>query len=113
MVYKIAPDKDRQYIEEFRLCPVGHHSPGLMRVLNTLRHEKSGHQIILVTRVAFKEWIIGIMPPSRDDTIVYLTDQVFHSREEAEWEVFCQRWEKHTGEKLNSPYKPKTGDTSC
>ena len=113
MVYKIDPDKDRQYIEEFRLCPVGHHSPGLMRVLNTLRHDKSGHQIILVTRVAFKEWIIGIMPPSRDDTIVYLTERVFHSREEAEWEVFCKRWEKHTGEKLNSPYKPKTGDTSC
>ena len=92
---------------------MGHHSPGLIRLLNTLRQDKSGHQIILVTRDAVKEWIIGIMPPSRDDTIVYLTDRVFHSREEAEWEVFCRRWEKHTGEILNSPHKPTTGDATC
>ena len=29
MVYKIDPQTDRRYIEEFRRKPIGAHSPGL------------------------------------------------------------------------------------
>ena len=69
MVYKIQPQADRQYIEEFRQKPIGVHSPGLQRLLNILRHDPSGWQVILVCRRPFAEWVLGRMPPNRADPI--------------------------------------------
>ena len=83
--------------------PVGHHSPGLMRILNSMRYDQSGYQTILVTLKPFSEWVLGVMPPNRADEIVLDHSRIFYNREEAEWFVFCRRWEKHTGEKLNTP----------
>ena len=65
MVYRIEPDKDRQYIEEFRLKPIGAHSPGLQRLLAVMRNDPSGWQVILVCRKPFAEWVLGRMPPKR------------------------------------------------
>ncbi len=31
--------EDKQFIEEFKNNPIGHHSPGLQRVLNLFRGE--------------------------------------------------------------------------
>ncbi|MHA1553366.1 MAG: hypothetical protein ACTSU0_03025 [Alphaproteobacteria bacterium] len=105
MPYKIDPDNDRQFIEEFRQNPIGHHSPGLMRVLNAMRFDMSDRKPILIVRKPFCEWALGTMPWDRTQPIVQETDRIFTSREEAEWEVFCRRWEQHTGERLNIPYQ--------
>ncbi len=101
MAYRLDPDQDRPFVEEFRKRPIGAHSPGLMRVLNVMRNDPSGNQIILVCRKPFAEWVLGTMPPDRSDPIVLENGRIFTSREEAEWEMFCRRWRKLTGESIN------------
>jgi hypothetical protein len=103
MGYVIDPQADRVFVEEFRRCPIGRHSPGLRRVLNTLRFDPSGKQVVLVCRKPFAEWVLGEMPASRADPLRIEDGPVFHSREEAEWEAFCRRWRAHTGEAINQP----------
>ena len=103
MAYRIDPDKDRVFIEEFRRLPIGRHSPGLRRVLNTMRFDPTGRQTILVCRKPFAEWVIGEMPAKRTDPIRIETGPVFTSRDEAEWEMFRRRWQAHTGENINLP----------
>jgi hypothetical protein len=105
MGYRIDPDTDRAYIEEFRKRPIGHHSPGLQRVLNAMRYDPSGKQVILVCRKPFEEWVLGEMPVRRTEPLKIENEPVFRSREEAEWEVFRRRWKAHTGENINLPYK--------
>jgi hypothetical protein len=103
MPYRIEPDKDRAFIEEFRRCPIGKHSPGLRRVLNTLRYDPSGKQVVLVCRKPFAEWVLGEMPADRDQPMHIENGPVFHTIEEAEWEAFRRRWRAHTGEAINLP----------
>jgi hypothetical protein len=105
MTYRIDPASDRQFIEEFRLNPIGTHSPGLMRVLTVMRVDPTGNQIILVCRKPFAEWVLANMPARREDPIVMETEQIFTSREEAEWAVFCRRWRLLTGESINRPFR--------
>lgn len=105
MAYRIDPDHDRQYIEEFRHQPIGAHSPGLMRVLATMRSDPSGNQVILVCLKPFEKWALGSMPPHRDEPIRIESGPVFTSREEAEWEVFRRRWRRLTGEDINTPWR--------
>jgi branched-chain amino acid transport system permease protein len=104
-MYKVDAERDRQYIEEFRQTPIGAHSPGLQRVLNTMRYDPSGWQIILVCRRPFNKWVIGLMPPRRSDPIQIEDGRFFSSREEAEWEVFRRRWRLHTGQEINTPFR--------
>jgi len=109
MVYKIVAEDDRKYIEEFRNAPItAHRSPGLQRVLNIMRLYRGGDQYILIARKEFHDYVIGRMPPLRDDPIVIEDDMVFKSREAAEWELFCRRWRQHTGEIINQHYEDKT-----
>ena len=103
MPYRINPETDRGYIDEFRRKPVGHHSPGLQRVLNALRYDPSGRQVILVCRKPFAEWVLGVMPERRDQPLEIEGEPVFTSIEAAEWEVFRRRWRTHTGENINLP----------
>lgn len=105
MAYQINPETDRVFIDEFRRRPIGHHSPGLMRLLTVMRQDPSGRQVILVCRKPFREWVLGEMPAKREDPIAIETGPVFTSREEAEWEVFRRRWLKLTGEAINLPYR--------
>jgi hypothetical protein len=105
MVYRIDPSHDRQYIEEFRRKPIGAHSPGLMRLLNVMRVDPTGNQIILVCRKPFAEWVLATMPPHRSEPIAIEEGEVFTSREEAEWAVFCRRWRSLTGESINLPLR--------
>jgi hypothetical protein len=103
MRYKIDPEADRAFIDEFRRRPVGNHSPGLMRVLNTLRHDPSGRQIVLFCRKPFAEWQIAEMPADRREPLVFEDDTIFTNRDEAEWEIFRRRWRAATGEDINLP----------
>ncbi len=105
MTYKIDPVKDRQYVEEFRQKPIGAHSPNLMRILTIMRCDPSGHQVILICRKPFAEWVLATMPPSRSDPILVEKSPVFQSREEAEWEVFRRRWRRLTGDTINLPFR--------
>ena len=104
--YHIDPESDREFITEFRNNPVGKHSPGLMRVLNTLRHDPSGKQIVLFCRKPFAEWQIAEMPADRRAPLVFDNNPIFNERDEAEWEVFRRRWHAATGEQINLPLKP-------
>ena len=109
MVYKIAAEADRQYIDEFRNNPIApHHSPGLQRLLNVMRMYRGGDQYILIARREFHDYVIGRMPPLRDDPIVIEDDVTFASREAAEWELFCRRWREQTGEIINELYEDRT-----
>lgn len=102
MVYKITAEADRQYIEEFRKDPItAHRSPGLQRLLNIMRLYRGGDQYILIARKEFHDYVIGRMPPLRDEPIVIEDDMVFESREAAEWELFRRRWRQHTGETID------------
>ena len=103
MVYRIEPEADRHYVEEFRRQPIGPHSPGLQRLLNILRHDPSGRQVILVCRRPFEAWVLGLMPADRASPVQIEEHPIFASREEAEWEVFRRRWRAHTGEDINLP----------
>jgi hypothetical protein len=103
MGYRIDPERDRVFIDEFRRNPIGLHSPGLRRVLNTLRYDPSGRQLILVCRKPFAEWVMGEMPARRSEPLSIEAGPVFTSREEAEWEAFRRRWRAHTGESINLP----------
>ena len=105
MVYKISADQDRQYIEEFRRQPIGAHSPGLQRLLNIMRHDPSGRQVVLVCRKPFQEWVLGLMPPDRSEPIAIEDGPLFTNIEEAEWEVFRRRWRAITGEDINLPLR--------
>ncbi len=105
MRYRIDPDADRPFVEEFRRQPVGRHSPGLMRVLNTLRYDPSGRQIVLYCRKPFAEWQIAEMPADRREPLVFEDSPIFTNRDEAEWEVFRRRWHAATGQHINQPFK--------
>ena len=114
MAYRIDPVKDRPLVEEFRRMPIGHHSPDLMRVLNILRYDTTGDRTVLITRVPFSEWILGTLPPRRGDPLILHEDRTFNSREDAEWRVFCIRWEARTGERITTPRDaPLPEDTTC
>jgi hypothetical protein len=99
MPYAIA-EEDRRFVEEFRRQPIGKHSPGLNRVLTSLRHNPSGRQLVLLTIVPFRAWVIAILPADRAAEIDIEGDLVFDSREVAEWAVFCRRWRERTGQLL-------------
>lgn len=96
MPYAITED-DRPYVAEFRRRPIGRHSPGLSRVLTSLRHNPSGRQLVLLTIVPFRAWVIAILPADRSGAIEIEREVVFRSREAAEWAVFCRRWRDRTG----------------
>ena len=97
--FRIDP-KLRHVAEEFRRRPVGKHGPDLQRVLNVFRGERLEGKFVLVCTKPHREWVLGQLSGKRGDPVKLLHNQVFHSLEDAEWEVFKQRWYKYTGEHL-------------
>ncbi|MGH6919895.1 MAG: hypothetical protein ACREJ0_19585 [Geminicoccaceae bacterium] len=101
MAYKIDPRRDRDVVDEFRQKPIGHHSPNLQRVLNTLRGGPLRGKYVLVCTRPFREWVLARHPGERGKSVELLREHTFASKEEAEWAVFRMRWKEHTGEDLN------------
>lgn len=98
MVYRIHPRADWPLVEEFRCTPIGHHSPNLMRLLNLLRVDTGGGpRHVLIVQEPLKTWVLGRMPPGRSEAIVIDDSTIFTTREDAEWAVFCARWQERTG----------------
>jgi hypothetical protein len=98
-MYEIRPEDDA-YIEEFKKTPIGHHSPGLQRVLNRFRGEAMAGKYVLICTKPHQEWMLGQLTGVRGEP-VKMTNQVFDSIEQAEWYVFCQRWAKATGKDIS------------
>lgn len=91
---------DLEVAHEFRERPIGHHSPELQRVLTLFRGEPVAGKFVLVCLEAHKRWALGQITGRRGDAVRVFDDVVFDSREDAEWEVFKRRWERHFGEPL-------------
>ena len=72
-------------------------------MLNALRFDATGRQLILVCRRPFAEWVLGEMSADRSEPLRVETEPVYRSLEEAEWEAFRRRWKAHTGENINLP----------
>jgi branched-chain amino acid transport system permease protein len=101
-IYKIDPEKDRIYAEEFRRTPVGHHSPGLQRVLNVFRGEPLRGKYVLVCTKPHEEWQLARLSGERGKPPQF-ENKFYRSLEEAEWDVFKRRWKDFTGEELKLP----------
>ena len=98
-IYKIRPE-DSVYAEEFRRNPIGHHSPGLNRILTLFRGEPVEGKYVLVCTKPHREWLLGQLSGRRGEPVTVFADKIFRDQVAAEWEVFKHRWKRHTGEEL-------------
>ncbi len=101
MAYKIRPQADRVYIDEFRQDPTGHHSLSLLRILNALRGGPLAGKYVLVCTKPFQKYTLARHGGDRGKPPVLMPEFTFSSREEAEWAVFRLRWKETTGEDIN------------
>jgi hypothetical protein len=115
MAYTIHPESDWLLAEEYRQNPIGHHSPNLMRLLYVLRKiNEDQTRYVLVMLEPLKSWVVGKLqigirkPVEIDDSVIYT------NREDAEWAIFCIRWESNTGIPISSPRgTPLPKDLPC
>ena len=98
-IYKIGPD-DLVYADEFRKKPIGHHSPGLQRVLSLFRGAEVTDRYVIFCTKPHREWMLAQVRGTHGAPIRFFRDQIFRSLEEAEWEIFKLRWNRHTGQDL-------------
>ncbi len=99
-LFEIDPARDLPLARAFRAAPWGPHSADLMRLLNRLRWEPMDDKFVLVSRERNRSWVIGKLEGGRGSPVRLLDDEVFTSREAAEWAVFKRRWTKATGQAL-------------
>ena len=99
--YKINT-ADKHLVEEFRKKPIGLHSAELQKVLNLFRGEAMEDKYVLICTKPHEEWMLAQLPSParRGEPLKQHHNQIFHSIDEAEWEVFKLRWHKYTGEHL-------------
>ena len=64
-IYRIDPEADRAFAEEFRRTPVGHHSPGLQRVLHAFRGEPLCGKYVLFCTKPYTEWRLARLSGER------------------------------------------------
>jgi len=101
-IYHIDPERDRVFAEEFRRTPVGHHSPGLQRVLHVFRGEPLSGKYVLFCTKPYTEWQLARLSGERGKPLK-LENKFYASLEEAEWDVFQRRWKDFTGHDLVLP----------
>ena len=97
--YKIDTTQ-KHLVEEFRRNPIGLHSPGLQQILNLFRGAPLADKYVLVCTEPHATWMLAQLPAGRGQPLRLHHNRIFHSIEEAEWEVFKLRWQQHTGETL-------------
>lgn len=85
--------------QEFKAKPIGKHSAELQKILNLFRGEAQKDKYVLVCTEPYKRWALAQLTGVRGEP-VRMTNEVFHSLEEAEWHVFKLRWKKYTGRDL-------------
>jgi hypothetical protein len=87
-------------VEEFRRAPRGQHSDELQRVLHRMRWAGEKHRYCAVVVEPGRKWMLGRLPAQRGRSVERISDKVFFTTAEIEWEVFCRRWEALTGQPL-------------
>lgn len=97
--YKIQPD-DLIYAAEFRRQPVGHHSPGLQRILSRFRGAPVKDKHVLLCVKPHKEWMLAQLSGVQGKPARLHKNKIFHSLDDAEWAVFKLRWRQHTSQDL-------------
>jgi hypothetical protein len=98
-IYKIDPVRDLPYAAEFMQTPVGHHSPGLQRVLHALRGEPLQGKYVLVVTQPHREWELAQLSGERGAPLTRLA-VFYNDLLEAERDIFRRRWMDMTGEAL-------------
>jgi hypothetical protein len=95
-IYRIDP-QDLAFAEEFQQKPIGPHSPGLQRILSLFRGEPSKDKLAILCTRLHREWRLVRLSGVQGQPVRLVGDKVFHSVEEAEWEIFKLRWKRHSG----------------
>lgn len=90
----------RDLVEEFRRRPIGRHSPDLRLLLNRMRMSEGENAYILICTRPHREWLLARKTAWRGSPVTLVPGVVFHSPEQAEWEIFKLRWRDLTGESL-------------
>ena len=98
-MYTIDPE-NKHLAEEFRKTPIGLHSPELQKLLNLFRGAEMNGKYVLVCTRSHQEWMLAQLPGVRGGSLRLHHNRLFHSIEEAEWEIFKMRWKHYTGEAL-------------
>lgn len=98
MPYKVT-EKDLYVVDEFMEKPIGHHSPDLQRVLNTLRGVDVKDKHCLICTKPGREWRLAQLSGVRGKP-VKLLNKTFTNIDDAERYVFRLRWKQHTGKAL-------------
>ncbi len=101
-IYRVDPVRDLPFAIEFMKTPVGHHSPGLQRVLHVFRGEPLTGKYVLVTIKPHKEWQLGRLSGERGKPLTRL-DAVYTCLKDAERDIFKRRWKDVTGQELVLP----------
>jgi hypothetical protein len=102
--YKIRAE-DLIFAEEFRRKPIGHHSPGLQRVLTRFRGAPVKDKHVLLCVKPHREWMLAQLSGVQGKPLRLHKNKRFTSIEAAEWAVFCLRWKQHTGKDLERELK--------
>ena len=97
--YPIDPSRT-DLAREFMANPMGPHSAALQRIVTRMRDTDDAGRYALVTRVAYKEWVLAQLSGQRGVDLTLNEDQVFTSIEDGERAVFKLRWELITGAPL-------------
>jgi hypothetical protein len=98
-IYKVDPVRDLPYAREFFANPVGHHSPGLQRVLHVFRGEPLKDKYVLVTTKPHQQWQLAQLSGERGKPLTRL-DTYYTCLLAAERDIFRRRWKDFTGEDL-------------
>lgn len=80
-------------------CPIGHHSPGLQKLLRRLRSEPVPGKHALLGPVEGK-WLLVTCTGRRDRPLEWIDRLSFHGVLEAERYVFRLRWRATFAEEL-------------
>lgn len=92
---------DRRIAQEFRNQPFGHHSPELQRVLYKFRSHPMEGKYVFLEIEPHKRWTIGQLTGVRGESVKPVSEIVYTSIEDAEWEVFKRRWQFYFEESLD------------
>src|SRR5271166_1192124 len=95
-------------IKEFRLKPVGQHSPFLQQRINIMRGEALEGKYVLLCTKPHKEWVLAQLNGRKKPFTIH-SNVVFHDLDEAEYEIFRRRWERHFGKKIPEDLLPGVG----
>jgi len=96
--YPIDPTR-LDLAREFRRNIYGPHSGELQKILFRFRWAAPGGRWGLVT-LSPGRWMLVRLPGRRGVPLETFPDHLYTDLKDAEWEVFCRRWEHVTGQSL-------------